>query len=142
MSSRLFAVTDIPVGYTVPPFPSLYWPVGDDRYSLAYLYYAADIWRFTVFWTLTFFVAFYATAGLWAALVHRSRPHKALLVFGSYALIGGVQGFLSGSVIGVLMAAIYKAGVFSMSTWIPLCCGVFQILFNVVTSYSMVSVLY
>lgn len=38
------------------------------------------------------------------------------------------------------IAAIYKAGLFSMSTWIPMCCGMIQILLNLVTSYPMMSV--
>lgn len=33
------------------------------------------------------------------------------------------------------IAVIYKAGLFAMSTWVPLSCALMQILFNVSTSY-------
>lgn len=39
------------------------------------------------------------------------------------------------------LAVIYKAGLFAMSTWIPLCCAVVLILFNVNTSYSMAGII-
>lgn len=39
----------------------------------------------------------------------------------------------------ISVAAIYGSGSFAMSTWIPMCAGVSQILFNVVTAYSLMS---
>ncbi|ODQ56700.1 hypothetical protein WICANDRAFT_37073, partial [Wickerhamomyces anomalus NRRL Y-366-8] len=134
-------IADVPVGYSTPKFPSLYWPVNNKMYTVSYLYYTYDIWKFTIFWSLIFFIGFYGAAGLWAALVHRKLA-GGCWILGFYVLIGGVQGIISGTVVGLVLSAIYRAGLFSMSTWIPLCSGVFQILFNVVTSYSMMSVIF
>ncbi len=116
----------------------MYWPIGNDKFNVAYLYYLPDIWRFTVFWTMIFFAAVYGSAGVIAWMTHKN------LLFGIwvvpfYILIGLVQAFVSGTVAGIVLAIIYKAGLFSMTTWIPFCCGALQILFNVSTSYSMTS---
>lgn len=43
-----------------------------------------------------------------------------------------------GTVMGFLIGAIYRSGLFSMSTWVPMCCAVVQILLDVTMSYSMV----
>ncbi|ODV96058.1 hypothetical protein PACTADRAFT_2360 [Pachysolen tannophilus NRRL Y-2460] len=60
----------------------------------------------------------------------------------SYKMIGCIQGFISGTVVGIILriAEIYRSGQFSMSTWIPMAWGVIQILFATLTSYSMTSV--
>lgn len=42
---------DPPLSYTVPPFPSLYWPLKPSVGEAKYLYYVTDIWRFTLYWT-------------------------------------------------------------------------------------------
>lgn len=59
MSSKIPRFT-VPIGYVVPDFPSLYWPVGSTKphYDIANLYYTYDIWRFTVIWTLIFLWGF------------------------------------------------------------------------------------
>ncbi|CAR56731.1 May24p [Kluyveromyces lactis] len=133
-----FITGDVPVGYQVPDFPSLYWPMNNGKFSVAYLYYLPDIWRFTIFWTMILFAIVYGTTGAIAWTTHK----KILFGFWMiplYIMIGMAQAFVSGTVVGILIAIIYKAGLFAMSTWIPLCCAVVQILFNVSTSYSMTS---
>lgn len=131
----------MPVGYTTPKFPSLYWPVNNELYTVSYLYYTSDIWQFTTFWTLIFFIGFYGAAGSWAAFVHR-RVTNGVYILVFYVIIGGVQGIASGTIVGLILSAVYRSGLFSMSTWIPMCAGVMQILFNVVTSYPMISVIF
>ena len=42
----------VPLGYTTPPFPSLYWPLPAGATQSFYLYRPDDIFRFTVYWTL------------------------------------------------------------------------------------------
>ncbi|ONH67299.1 hypothetical protein BON22_3006 [Cyberlindnera fabianii] len=108
-------------------------------YTVSYLYYTYDVWRFTVFWSLIFFIGFYAAVGIWASFIHR-KFSKGLMMVVFYVILGGVQALISGTVLGLVIAAIYKAGLFSMSTWIPMCCGMIQILLNLVTSYPMMSV--
>lgn len=56
-----------------------------------------------------------------------------------YLTFAGVQGLAMGTIMGFLIGAIYGAGLFAMSTWIPLCCAVAQILFDVIMAYSSVS---
>lgn len=142
---------NVPVGYTTPPFPSLYWPSYplSSNFESLILYYSFDIWKFTVFWSLILFGGFYLAAGILAVFnhVHNGYRHGiaksmlketiagCLFLLAFYLLIGLTQGFISGAVIGVLVLAIYKAGSLNMSTWIPFCWGVAEILFNVCTSY-------
>ncbi|CAI1783839.1 hypothetical protein SEUBUCD646_0P04140 [Saccharomyces eubayanus] len=128
---------DIPVGYITPKFPSLYWPINSSRYNTAFLYYITDIWKFSLYWTLIFNGAFYVATGLYASLTHRKKA-GSIWIFVMYVTFGGVQGLTAGTIMGFLIGAIYRSGLFSMSTWIPLCCAVVQILFDVVLGYSMV----
>lgn len=76
-----------------------------------------------------------------------------------YIVAGGFQALAAGTVSGLLyvlkaelhslkylltkqrkinrLAVTYKAGLFAMSTWIPLCSSVVLILFHISTTYSM-----
>lgn len=65
-------------------------------------------------------------------------PIIILVVYMSYA---GIRGFLIGTVTGFLIGAIYRAGLFAMSTWVPLCCAVTTVLYDVVMSYSNVGII-
>ncbi|CAN3371579.1 hypothetical protein DIURU_004019 [Diutina rugosa] len=141
---------NVPIGYTTPKFPSLYWPVGRDNshYQVSFLYYRIDIWKFTVFWGLILSGGLYCSAGVVASaasLFNKSRQRskvsvwmllEALLVVSLYAFVGLFKGFVSGAIIGLIVGAIYRAGELSMSTWIPFCWSVAIILFDVCSSYS------
>lgn len=131
----------MPIGYVVPRFPSLYWPVGSSKqqYEMSNLYYTYDIWRFTVIWTIIMFVAFHLAAACWASLMKRG-VKSALLISTAYIVIGGIEGIVSGSIVGLIITGVYRAGLCSVSTWIPLCWAVVQILWIVFTSYSMMNV--
>jgi hypothetical protein len=41
----------------------------------------------------------------------------------AYAVVAAAQAFLAGSVVGGLLGAVYNAGYFKMSTWIPFVWG-------------------
>lgn len=139
---------DVPIGYSSPPFPSLYWPTTSPYQSL-FLYYSFDIWKFTVFWSITLFGALYFVAGLLAVVNQISNNYRhqlqkpalkstivgCLLLVTVYLVLGLAQGFICGAVIGLLLLAIYKAGSLNMSTWIPLCWGIAGVLFNVCSLY-------
>ncbi|CCE78081.1 Piso0_000694 [Millerozyma farinosa CBS 7064] len=145
---------NIPIGYTTPPFPSIHWPLGSTspKFQSSYLYYSFDIWKFTVFWSLIFFGGFYLAAGvmgsvlqLWNNYRHTNKISKVsiigcLFLTLFYVVIGLIQGFCSGAVIGLIISAIYKAGSMSMSTWIPFCWGLTEILYAVFASFSSSSV--
>jgi hypothetical protein len=55
-----------PLDYTVPGFPSLYWPIQPSPGEASFLYYSHDIWRFTFYWTLIIFLSFHFVASMWA----------------------------------------------------------------------------
>lgn len=125
---------DIPIGYETPTFPSLFWPTNLQT-SLHLLYDVYTIWRFTFYWSLIFHLGVYGITGLWASFSHRKQA-GALWIMALYCAYGGIQAVASGTIIGFLIGSIYTAGLFSMSTWIPFCCVVVQILFDLTVSYS------
>ncbi|CCF59406.1 hypothetical protein KAFR_0G03730 [Kazachstania africana CBS 2517] len=128
----------VPIGYITPKFPSLYWPIGfDESFDNAFLYSVVDIWKFTLYWSLIFNGAFYVSAGAVACLTTKKKS-RSLLIFATYTVFGGLQGVIVGTVMGFLVGTIYRAGLFGMSCWIPMCCAVAQILYDVLVSYSTV----
>lgn len=60
---------DVPIGYSTPKFPSLYWPLGpsSSSYQNLFLYYSFDVWEFTVFWSLILYSGVYLAVGSLAA---------------------------------------------------------------------------
>lgn len=151
---RIFVSSqNYPIGYITPQFPSIYWPLGPlkQKYEKLFLYYSGDIWRFTVYWSIIFFAAFYSLVGVWACfnivfkglrlrrITNGKRPfgRRALSVVLLYVLSGVAQGFLTGAIVGLMLQAIYRAGALTMSTWIPFCWGFGLILYHICSSYSI-----
>lgn len=145
---------NVPIGYTTPIFPSLFWPLGPSKpsYLVLFLYYSRDIWKFTVFWLLIFFLIAYVLVGFMALgnmlfkgyreqkaisqMPQRSVLRRLIAVVVSYTIWGAAQGVFSGALVGLLLLAIYRAGMLAMSTWIPFCWGLAQILYHICSSYS------
>jgi hypothetical protein len=91
-----------PTDYTTPPFPSLYEPVHAPAGKVYYLYYASDIWRFTLYWTLIIYGAVHLAAVL-CAVTMQWRNWK--LVWGVpviYGVVGSLEAVLAGSVVGLV----------------------------------------
>ncbi|KAF2144127.1 uncharacterized protein K452DRAFT_153465 [Aplosporella prunicola CBS 121167] len=108
-----------PLDYETPPFPSLYWPFPIRGPQSYYLYHAGDVWRFTFTWTLICFGAVHlATAG-YAVVVQWRNWRVIWIVPLLYAIIGGIEAIIAGSIVGGLLGGVYNSGYFSMSTWIP-----------------------
>ncbi|KAF9947237.1 hypothetical protein BGZ72_010753 [Mortierella alpina] len=129
-----------PSEYTTPSWPSLYWPVTDPIGHGEFVFYPKDIWRFTTFWTLIFIVTIYTMAGLWACLVFGRKHYKwAILLPILFMITGAFIAFLSGSLVGLAIAAIYNAGAYRMSTWVPFLWGLIQALVVIMGSYSTVT---
>ncbi|KAL6452854.1 hypothetical protein SBY92_000198 [Candida maltosa Xu316] len=142
--------TNVPIGYTVPKFPSLFWPIGANRssYLNSFLYFSWDIWRFTVFWSMLLSGGLYAIVGLMAASSSFMNKYRHKLKFGPsesmscvfimvfYIFAGLLKGFVGGAIVGVILAAIYQAGSLTMSTWIPLTWAIAQLLYDIISSYS------
>lgn len=91
-----------PQGYTTPGFPSLYWPLPIVHVKSSYLYYADDIWRFTTLWTVLLFGGIHITAALWACIVQWRNWKLVWIVPILYAVVGGIEGVVAGSVVGAL----------------------------------------
>lgn len=69
------------------------------------------------------------------SLFHGNRKVIIAAVF-LYIIIGAVQGFIAGSVVGVLIAAIYNSTQFKVTTWIPFVYSIIITLYNISSSYS------
>ncbi|KAG0675478.1 hypothetical protein C6P40_005139 [Pichia californica] len=54
----------------------------------------------------------------------------------AYIFVGAFQGFVAGSVVGVLIAAIYDSAQFKVTTWIPFVYALIITLYNISDSYS------
>ncbi|PGH13422.1 hypothetical protein AJ79_03701 [Helicocarpus griseus UAMH5409] len=124
----------IPLGYHTPPFPSLYTSSGLDA---KYLYYTEDIWRFTLFWTLLFYMGAHLSTAF-CAVAMQWRSWK--LIWGApllYGLIAGLEGLLAGSVVGLILGAVYEAGNYKMSTWIPFSWAAINTLVLILSSFSI-----
>jgi len=90
-----------PPNYTAPAFPSLYIPqnaLTDGRF----LYYTIDVWRFTVWWTLTLYTAFHLAASGYAAAVQPRNWKLMWIVILFYLIIGGVMAVFAGSAVGLM----------------------------------------
>lgn len=139
---------NVPIGYTTPQFPSLFWPLGAhlSDFSVLMLYYSRDIWKFHVVWFLIMFVGFYTVAGGTAFITYCIGGHrqkvppssylfKGIWIFCGYILLACLIAFIGGSVVGLLTSAIYKAGSMTMTTWIPFTWALVGILYDVCSSY-------
>lgn len=158
---------DPPLSYVVPPFPSLYWPIRATPNAPKYLYYATDMWRFTLYWTLITIGVAHILVAMWAVLMQyysamqkkkwlRSPGASKLtpknrkltgqnpvaqttrwvwLVPVVYLGIGGMEALLSGSIVGLILGAVYDAGYFKMSTWTPLFWGIINLLVLILSSF-------
>lgn len=142
-SSSVFdiSVNAIPIDYVVPSFPSLYFPIGSPEFKSALLFYPYDIWKFTLYWTFIFFASFHLCASIWASIMHRKSLMDSIYIILFYLIFSGIQALISGSLVGLFIGALYRSGTFGMTTWLPFSWGAIQILFQVVTSYSMMSTL-
>jgi len=129
-----------PADYVTPPFPSLYWPFPlQNGYSVNayYLYHTTDIWRFTVIWTLLFFGAVHVAASGYAVAMLRRSWKLVWVVPVLYVVLAGIEAFLSGSMVGGLLGALYNSAFARMSTWIPFVWGLISTLILVLGSFAI-----
>ncbi|KFY00695.1 hypothetical protein V495_03623 [Pseudogymnoascus sp. VKM F-4514 (FW-929)] len=130
-----------PLDYETPPFPSLYWPLEAKAGVASYLYYVKDIWRFTLLWTLIFYAAFhFATAALGVCMQLGKGRNAFKWVWSipvAYAAIAGIEALLAGSIVGLILGAVYDAGYFRMSTWIPFVWSLINVLVLILSAFSI-----
>lgn len=91
-----------PLGYTTPPFPSLYWPLPPSASRPSYLYKPGDILRFTVYWTLLLVGGVHLITALWACVVQWRNWKLIWIVVPIFSILGGVEALIAGSVVGGL----------------------------------------
>ncbi|KAL4764951.1 uncharacterized protein BDW70DRAFT_95175 [Aspergillus foveolatus] len=127
----------VPINYVTPPFPSLYDPFpGRDNVAF-YLYHTKDIWRFTLYWTLIFYIACHLAVAA-CSLVMQGRNWKICLGIPIiYAVIGGIEAVVAGSIVGGMLGSVYEAGNFRMSTWIPIVWAGVNIMVVILSSFPM-----
>ncbi|PSS12695.1 hypothetical protein M430DRAFT_107487 [Amorphotheca resinae ATCC 22711] len=130
-----------PLDYATPPFPSLYWPYKAKPGVANYLYYTHDIWRYTLLWTLILFAVFHAAVAAFAVLMQLGKGEKAWqyvwVIPLVYAFVAGVEALLAGSFVGLILGAVYNAGYFRMSTWIPFIWSLINVLVLILSSFSI-----
>lgn len=95
-------VNSQPIGYTPPPFPSLYWPFPVSGAQRAYLYDATSMWRFTLYWTLICVVGVHMAAAGYAVAIQWRNWKFIWIAPVVYLLIGGVEALIAGNVVGGL----------------------------------------
>jgi hypothetical protein len=161
------STTQVPYDYLPPNWPSLYWPIRAAPGTASYLYYTNDIWRFTLYWTLLFYCAVHVSVSVWAVLMQlrsafaRSHAHKKAaagsgtrssgtqgssvkqtlswvwIVPVVYCVLGGIEALMAGSVVGLILGAVYSAGYYKMSTWMPFLWGWVNVLLLILASFSI-----
>ena len=98
---------EVPLDYTTPSFPSLYWPINAKAGSAYYLYNNGDIWRFTLFWTLITYGAVHLAASLYAVAVQGNNWKVIWVVPVVYLLVGGIEALFAGSVVGLMYVHLW-----------------------------------
>ena len=68
----------------------------------SFLYYAIDIWRFTVLWTLIVYGCFHLAASAYAAVVQQKNWKYMWIVAMVYIVIAGIEAVLAGSIVGLM----------------------------------------
>ncbi|KAI1007760.1 hypothetical protein K3495_g469 [Podosphaera aphanis] len=140
MAIKVRLMNTAPLDYTTPPWPSLYWPFDEKSRIPYYLYYTHDIWRYTLFWTLIMYAGTHSIVAMVGVLMHVGKSDRAWqyawIIALAQALIVGVEAVLAGSIVGLVLGAVYESGYFKMSTWIPFIWGLINVLSLIISSFS------
>ncbi|PTB66357.1 hypothetical protein BBK36DRAFT_162227 [Trichoderma citrinoviride] len=131
-----------PANYTTPPFPSLnvhslFDATPEKQFTL---YFIGDVWRFTVIWTLITFALFHLGAVFIAMFTHgwKKSSWKYLWITPIvYLGVAGLEAVVSGTIVGVMLGAVYQAGYYEMNTWVPCIWGFISVLTLIISSFSI-----
>lgn len=95
-------VSEAPLSYVPPPFPSLYWPFPVGGTQEYWLYDALSMWRFTLLWTIISVTGVHLVAASYAVMMQRRKWKTVWLVPVLYCMVGGIESVIAGNVIGGL----------------------------------------
>lgn len=141
MSGSVRIYNAAPLDYATPSFPSLFWPIEPKPGVANYLYYTHDIWRFTLLWTLIAYATVHLAVAAFAVLMQLGKGKAAWkyvwLIPLVYAVVAGIEALIAGSLLGLILGAVYSAGYFHMSTWIPLIWSLISVLVLILASFSV-----
>ena len=121
---------DAPDGSVTPPFPGL----GIPDSALLTIH---DAWYFTLIWTVIVYEAFHLAASAYALFVQRNNLNFVWIVPVVFAAVAGIEALLAGSVVGLILGAMYQAGDFRMSTWVPFVWAWINLLVLILSSFSI-----
>lgn len=65
-----------------------------------HLYYADDIWRFTLYWSLILFGGFHLASGIYGFFMVPSKLSLGILLV--FLLVGSIEATISGSIVGLM----------------------------------------
>ncbi|TQV96711.1 integral membrane protein [Cordyceps javanica] len=131
-----------PPDYKTPPFPSLnVHTLSDETSDKIYtLYHIGDVWRFTVVWTVIVYAVFHLGAVMVAFMTHGFKRRSWKLLWLApivYLSVAGVEAVLSGSIVGLIVGAVYQSGDYEMNTWIPCIWGFICLLILLISSFTI-----
>ncbi|KAJ4165848.1 hypothetical protein LMH87_007461 [Akanthomyces muscarius] len=135
-------MSDLPPNYRTPPFPSLnVHTLSDETSDKIYtLYHIGDIWRFTTVWTVIVYAVFHMGAVMVAFMTHGFKRRSWKLLWLApivYLSVAGVEAVLSGSIVGLIVGAVYQSGNYEMNTWIPCIWGFVCLLILLISSFTI-----
>ncbi|OAA64134.1 integral membrane protein [Akanthomyces lecanii RCEF 1005] len=135
-------MSDLPPNYKTPPFPSLnVHTLSDETSDKIYtLYHIGDIWRFTTVWTVIVYAVFHMGAVMVAFMTHGFKRRSWKLLWLApivYLSVAGVEAVLSGSIVGLIVGAVYQSGNYEMNTWIPCIWGFVCLLILLISSFTI-----
>jgi len=123
-----------PSDYLEPSWPGLYPPFATPNY----LYTPYSIWRFTVFWTILLFGLVFLFASLLSLPSFFRRHHRlSLLLPLVFVGVGVLGAFVSGTIVGYALAALYNSTFLRMSTFVPALYGAVQTLILIAGAYTL-----
>ncbi|KAI1406702.1 hypothetical protein F4819DRAFT_440157 [Hypoxylon fuscum] len=127
-----------PENYHSPAFPSLCWPPQNPYCAL---YSVWDSWRYTLLWTLILYALFHMGATGVALFMQIGKPRSVwkylIAVPVIYALVAGAEAIFTGSIVGLVLGAVYVSGCYEMPTWIPFLWGWINVLILIVSSFTI-----
>ncbi|KAF8527323.1 hypothetical protein JB92DRAFT_2783596 [Gautieria morchelliformis] len=143
--------------------PSIFLPIQPNG---QYLQNAGDVYVFTLYWSFIFYTPLFVITGACAALLLALKPLRSIhalpttstvsnngkltnslpkraivyggVVFLVYIIVGTGLAVIGSTVVGFLIAGVYEAGRFQVSTWVPFVWALLQTLVALTSMCSLI----